>query len=86
VEECAACGAKLGQHDAGDGAAVFLIFLLGATVIPAAWAFELAFAPPLWVHVVLWGMVSLGLIALILPGTKAYIILLNFRHGINSAK
>ena len=64
----------------GDGAAVLLIFLLGFTLVPAAWVFELAFAPPLWVHAVLWGAVALGLILLILPAVKTYVILLEYRH------
>lgn len=80
VESCAKCGASLGAHDVGDGAAVFLIFLLGFTLVPAAWLLELALAPPLWAHVLVWGAAGLGLIALVLPATKAYIILLEYRH------
>lgn len=80
VDACSECGAPLGQNDVGDGASVFLIFLLGFTLVPLAWAFEKAFAPPLWVHAVLWGAVALGLIAVILPAVKAYIILLEDRH------
>ncbi len=74
------CHATLGKHDVGDGASVLLIFLLGFSIIPAAWAFECFAAPPLWVHVVLWGIVALGMIALILPTAKAFIILLDYRH------
>ncbi len=80
VDECAICHAKLGQNDVGDGASVFLIFLLGATVIPLALLFESLVHPPLWVHAVLWGTVMLGLIIVILPAVKAYIILLEYRH------
>lgn len=80
VEKCSECGAPLGKHDVGDGASVFLIFLLGATLVPLAWIFERAFSPPLWVHAVLWGIVALAMIALILPAVKAYIIMLEFRH------
>ncbi len=80
VETCGNCGAHLGQNDVGDGAAVLLIFILGFLLVPAAWFFELAVAPPLWVHVVLWGAVALGMIAVLLPATKAYVILLEYRH------
>lgn len=80
VDACSVCHAKLGQNDVGDGASVFLIFLLGFLIVPLAWAFELLVAPPLWVHVVLWGAVSLGVIALVLPATKALLILLEYRH------
>lgn len=80
VDVCDACGAKLSLHDVGDGASVFLIFLLGFIIIPVAWVFELMVGPPLWVHAVLWGIVGIGMIALILPAVKAYIILLEYRH------
>jgi uncharacterized protein (DUF983 family) len=80
VEACETCGEKLGQNDVGDGAAVFLIFLLGFLLVPTAWFFERAFAPPLWAHVVIWGVAGLALIAFILPAVKAYIILLEYRH------
>jgi uncharacterized protein (DUF983 family) len=80
VKKCAECGFYLGKHDVGDGASVFLIFLLGFSIVPMAWFFELAFAPPLWVHAVLWGAVALGMVALILPTVKAFIILLEYRH------
>jgi uncharacterized protein (DUF983 family) len=80
VDKCAACGAPLGAHDIGDGGAVFMIFILCFSIIPLAWGFEVLFAPPLWVHVVLWGVVSLGLIGIMLPAVKAYIVMLEFRH------
>jgi uncharacterized protein (DUF983 family) len=80
VPVCASCGANLGANDVGDGASVLMIFLLGFTLVPTALVFEHFVAPPLWVHAVLWGCVALGLIALILPAVKAYIILLEQRH------
>jgi uncharacterized protein (DUF983 family) len=80
VDECDVCHAKLGQNDVGDGASVFLIFGLNATLVPLALLFEHLAHPPLWVHAVLWTVVALGLITVILPAVKAYIILLEYRH------
>lgn len=80
VERCAACDAPLGAHDVGDGASVFLIFILGFSLIPAAWIFERVFSPPLWVHALLWSLVALGLAGFLLPRVKAYLILLEWRH------
>jgi uncharacterized protein (DUF983 family) len=80
VEQCDVCHEKLGQNDVGDGASVFLIFVLGASIVPMALTFEHFVAPPLWVHVLLWGIVALGMIAVILPAVKAFIILLEYRH------
>lgn len=80
VDECESCHAKLGQEDVGDGASVFVIFILGFMLVPMAWIFEQAFAPPLWVHVVLWGAVAIAMMAVILPAVKAYVILLEHRY------
>lgn len=80
VESCDSCGAKLAENDVGDGAAVFLIFILGFLLPPLAWWLDLAIAPPLWVHAVLWGAVGLAMIAVLLPAVKAYIMLLEYRH------
>lgn len=80
VEKCDVCDAPLGAHDIGDGAAVFIMFILCFSIVPMAWVFELMFSPPLWVHAVLWTVVGLGAIAVMLPATKAYIIMLEWRH------
>lgn len=80
MDRCEACGVDLGLHDIGDGAAVFIMFILCFSIVPMAWVFELVFSPPLWLHAVLWGVVGLAVIAVMLPATKAYIIMLEWRH------
>lgn len=80
VEECEVCKTRLVEHDIGDGAAVFIMFILCFSIIPVAWMVELLFAPPLWLHIVVWGIVGLAVIGVMLPATKAYIILLEYRH------
>jgi uncharacterized protein (DUF983 family) len=80
VDKCAACGAPLGDHDIGDGATVFVMFILCVSLVPMAWIVELLFSPPLWAHALIWSVVGLGMVALFLPATKAYIIMLEWRH------
>lgn len=77
---CSVCGLDLSAQDAGDGPAVFVIFFLGLIVVGlAAWV-ELRFAPPIWVHLVLWvPLIIAGAIALLRP-LKAVLIALQFRH------
>ncbi len=77
---CPECGAPIGEHDIGDGAAVFMIFLLGFVIVPTAWALDLWIQPPIWVHAVLWGAVALAAIFVLMPVVKAYVILLQYRH------
>ena len=53
--ECEACGLDFAFADAGDGPAVFIILIAGFIVAGAALMTEFAYAPPLWVHALLWG-------------------------------
>ena len=77
---CTACGLDLSAQDAGDGPAVFVILLLGAVVVGCALVVEHLFAPPFWVHVVLWVPATFaGAIALLRP-LKAGFIALQYRH------
>ncbi len=53
-DRCGVCGLGFGGHDAGDGPAVFGIFVIGAAVVGLAFVLEMALAPPTWVHLALW--------------------------------
>ena len=79
ADRCPACGLGLGGHDVGDGAIVFVIFILGFAVVGAALAVELAFQPPLWLHAVLWGPVILGGTLLLLRPAKGLTVALQYR-------
>jgi uncharacterized protein (DUF983 family) len=80
AERCTDCGLDLHQANSGDGPAVFLIFILGAVVVPLALWVETAFAPPLWLHAVVWSLVVLGGALGLLRSFKATLIALQFRY------
>ncbi len=77
---CAICGLDLTAQDAGDGPAVFVVFLLGMIVVGLAALVEIAFSPPLWVHLALWAPLILGGAVLMLRPFKAALIALQYRH------
>lgn len=79
-EKCAECGLSLAKNDSADGPAVFLIFILGFLLVPAALLFESIVHPPLWVHGVLWTAVALAMTLGALRPIKAYVIALQFKH------
>lgn len=79
-DTCESCGLDLGKSDSADGPAVFLIFILGFTIIPIAIVFSFLFDIPLWVHGVVWSIVILGLTVGSLRPLKAYIIALQFKY------
>jgi len=77
---CSECGLDLKKEDSGDGPAVFVIFILGALVVPLAFLVETVFRPPEWLHMVLWPPVIVaGTIGLLRP-FKATLIALQHRH------
>ena len=77
---CEACGLDYGFADAGDGPAVFIMFLAGFIVVFAALVTEVLYQPPLWVHAALW----LPLILLVTLGPlrpmKGLLIALQYHH------
>jgi uncharacterized protein (DUF983 family) len=77
---CEVCGLDYGFADAGDGPAVFVIMIAGFIVCGAALFVEMCYAPPLWVHAVLW--VPLVLLTTIGPlrPLKGLLIALQYHH------
>lgn len=63
--KCEACGADFSKADSGDGPAVFVILIAGFVVAFAALFTEIAYRPPIWLHLILWLpatlIISLGL-------------------------
>ena len=79
---CKVCGLDLAVQDSGDGPAVFVILVLGAIVVGLALAVELIFAPPLWLHMVLWPpLIVVGALTLLRP-FKATLIAFQYRHRV----
>jgi uncharacterized protein (DUF983 family) len=64
-DRCDVCGLDYKFIDTGDGPAVFAILILGIVVLGAALYVEFTFEPPVWVHLMLWGIVT-PLLALVL--------------------
>jgi uncharacterized protein (DUF983 family) len=77
---CPVCGLDLSAQDAGDGPAVFVILILGALVVLFAALVEIAFSPPIWVHLLLWTPTILGGAILMLRPLKALLIAQQYRH------
>jgi uncharacterized protein (DUF983 family) len=80
---CPACGLDFGRSDTGDAGAVIVIMVLGAVVGGMAIWVEFHFSPPLWVHVVLWPLVTILLAVLIMRHMKAALVAAQFRHRPN---
>ena len=78
--KCAVCDLDLAAQDAGDGPAVFVILIVGAIAVAAVLLVEIAFRPPLWMHLLYQIPLVLGLSLLLLRPLKATLIALEYRH------
>ena len=78
--KCRACGLDLAAFNVGDGPAAFLILIVGALVVGLAIAVELNFAPPWWVHVLLWLPLTTAAVIFSLRVAKGLLLALEYRH------
>jgi uncharacterized protein (DUF983 family) len=79
-DRCESCGFDLRANDVGDGAAVFVILILGFVVVGLALLIEAKFEPSIWVHVAIWPIVIFGGTIAMLRPLKATLIALQYRH------
>ena len=77
---CPICGLDLTEADTGDGAAVFIILLLGALMVGLAFWVEFRFNPPLWVHAVLWPALTIPLAIALMRPIKAALVYQQYRN------
>jgi uncharacterized protein (DUF983 family) len=78
--QCAACGLDYAFADAGDGPAVFVMFIAGFIVVGMALLVEVKYAPRLWVHAVLWAPLILLVTLAPLRLLKGLLIALQYHH------
>ncbi len=76
---CTACELDYGRFNVGDGAAAFLIFIVGGVVMVAALVTDANFAPPWWVHVLLWTPLTIALTLALQRAAKGLLVALEFR-------
>jgi uncharacterized protein (DUF983 family) len=66
--KCHACGLSYDFADSADGPAVFVMFIVSSLVIGAAVAVEVIWAPPVWIHALVWlPLIPILSIALLRP-------------------
>lgn len=78
---CSACGLDYSFADSGDGPAVFVIMIIGFIVVGLALWTEINLNPPLWLHLILWIPLAVGLSLWLLRVLKALLIALQYRNN-----
>jgi uncharacterized protein (DUF983 family) len=76
---CTSCGLDYTRFNVGDGAAAFLIFIVGGVMMAAALITDAKFAPPWWMHVLLWTPLTIGLTLVLLRVAKGLLVALEYR-------
>ena len=80
AERCEACGKDLRSADSGDGPVVFIILIGGGLVCFAALFVEIAFRPPIWLHLMIWLPLTLIVCLALMRPFKGVMIALQFHN------
>jgi uncharacterized protein (DUF983 family) len=88
-DACPACGEELHHQRADDFPAYIVIVIVGHIVVPLVLMVETQFAPPYWLHMVLWPAAVLGLGLALLQPVKGAVVAMQWAlgmHGFEPAK
>ncbi|MTI18651.1 DUF983 domain-containing protein [Rhodobacteraceae bacterium RKSG542] len=83
---CPSCGSSLESADPGDGPAVFIIMFLGFVIVGGVLLVEMAYQPPMWLHLVIWLPLTIILSLVVLRPLKGLIIALQFFNKASEGK
>jgi uncharacterized protein (DUF983 family) len=75
----------LSAADSGDGPAVFIVLVVGVVVCFSALVTEIAFHPPVWVHLVIWLPLAAILVLALLRPFKGVMLAMQFHHKASEA-
>ncbi|SOB79590.1 Uncharacterized conserved protein, DUF983 family [Sphingomonas guangdongensis] len=78
---CRACGLDFAGFNVGDGPAAFLTLGIGTIVTVLALALDFAVRPPLWLHLMVWPLVTLGAVIGGLRVAKAALLAAEYRNA-----
>jgi uncharacterized protein (DUF983 family) len=73
-DACPACGEELHHHRADDAPPYFTMLITGHVVVGALMTVETTYAPPIWVHALIWGPMVVIMSLLLLPRIKGALI------------
>ena len=89
ADQCPVCGEELHHHRADDFPAYIVIVIVGHILVPLVFVVENHLAPPYWLHMMLWPVLTAGLALALLQPVKGAIVGLQWAvgmHGFEQAK
>jgi len=86
ADSCSSCGLSYEFADGGDGAAWFVMLIVGIVGVGSILAVEAAFSPPYWVHVLLAIPLLILLPLLLLRPVKGILLCQQWKTGASEGR
>ena len=83
ANHCSVCGEELHHHRADDFPAYIVILVVGHTLVPAALAFEMDYAPPMWLDFLIWIPLTIVSALALLQPTKGVVVAMQWQLGMH---
>jgi uncharacterized protein (DUF983 family) len=86
---CEVCGEELHHHRADDFPPYLVIVIVGHIVVSMILLVEIAYAPPVWLQMTIWPLVTIGLSLALLQPIKGAVVALQWSlrmHGFESSR
>ena len=83
ADHCSECGEEFHHHRADDFPAYLVIIVVGHAIVPAILAVEVAYAPPVWLQLIVWLPLTLFSSLSLLQPTKGAIVGLQWQTGMH---
>ena len=83
ASDCEVCGEDFTPQRADDFPAYLVIVVVGHIVVPSLLAVEVAYAPPVWLQLLIWLPVTLFSSLALLQPTKGAIVALQWQTGMH---
>ncbi|WP_375465170.1 DUF983 domain-containing protein [uncultured Methylobacterium sp.] len=77
---CEACGLDYSSFESGDGPAFFVMTIVGLVVVALALWMEITYEPPMWVHALVAGSLSVGLSLILVRPLKGVLLALQYSN------
>jgi len=84
VDHCSDCSEALHHHRADDLPAYLVIVVVGHIVVPTVLAVETAYAPPYWLHGLLWLPLTVIMTLGLLQPVKGAVVGLQWQLGMDN--
>jgi uncharacterized protein (DUF983 family) len=81
ADACPACGEELHHHRADDFPAYLVIVVVGHIVVALTLVVEAAFAPPLWLHALIWLPLTTAMALALIQPVKGLVVGFQWAHG-----